>query len=85
MPIQLPSSTTAASTLEFEKLPDGRVRASLTTKRNDPRLNSHNCLMIQHWRANVDLQIIVDVDTCASMPRKVNPDLELCPPSSSLP
>ena len=54
-----------ASTLEFEKLPDGTVRASLTTKRNDPRLNAHNHLMIQHWRANVDLQIIVDVDACA--------------------
>ena len=47
------------STLQFENLPDGTVRASLTTKRNDPRLNTHNRLMVQHWRANVD------VDACA--------------------
>lgn len=50
--------------LQFEKLSDGTVRAVLTTKRNDPRVNSHNRLMIQHWRANVDIQIIVDVDAC---------------------
>lgn len=53
-----------ASTLQFEKLHDGAVRGILTTKRNDPRVNSHNRLMIQHWRANVDIQIIVDVDAC---------------------
>ena len=32
---------------------------------NDPRINSHNRLMIQHWRANVDIQMIVDVEACA--------------------
>ena len=28
-------------------------------------LNSHNRMMLQNWRANVDLQTIVDVHTCA--------------------
>lgn len=26
--------------------------------------NSHNRLQLQHWRANVDLQLIVDVEAC---------------------
>jgi len=66
MPVCLPSPTTAGiNPLEFEKLPDGTVRASLTTKRNDSWLNTHNRLMIQDWCANVDLQIIVDADACA--------------------
>ena len=38
---------------------------NLVTQRNDPRVNSHNRLLLQNWRANVDIQIIVDVDACA--------------------
>ena len=53
------------STLEFEKLGDGIIRATLISKRNDPRLNSHSHLLIQNWRANVDLQVVVDVHACA--------------------
>ena len=53
------------STLEFEQLDCGSVRAKLITKRNDPRINSHNRTMLQYWRANVDMQIIVDVEACA--------------------
>ena len=52
-------------TLEFEKVDNSRVCATLKTKRNDPRLNSHNRVMLQNWRANVDLQVIVDVEACA--------------------
>ena len=55
----------AESTLTFEKLPDNMIRATLTTKRNDPRVNTHNRLMLQNWRANVDVQVIVDVNACA--------------------
>ena len=54
-----------ASTLQFEKFQDGTIRATLTTQRNDPQINSHNRVMLQHWRANVDLQIIVDAQACA--------------------
>ncbi len=53
------------STLEFERLDSGIIRATLRTHRNDPRVNSHNRVMLQCWRANVDLQVIVDVDACA--------------------
>ena len=42
----------------------GELRATLTTKRNDPRIKSHNRLMHQNWCANVDVQIIVDVTAC---------------------
>ena len=51
--------------LAFEKLTNGSIHATLTTKRNDQRVNSHNRLQLQHWRANVDLQLIVDVEACA--------------------
>ena len=60
-----PRDVQALSTLEFEQLNCGSVRAKLITKRNDPRINSHNRTMLQYWRANVDMQIIVDVEACA--------------------
>ena len=60
-----PHPEQTCSCLSFEKLTDGSIRTTLTTKRNDPRVNSHNRLQLQHWRANVDLQIIVDVQACA--------------------
>eukprot|EP00118_Oscarella_pearsei_P020682 m.225765 g.225765 ORF g.225765 m.225765 type:complete len:1796 (+) comp40019_c0_seq3:374-5761(+) len=33
---------------------------AVETKRNDPRINIHNPLQLQGWRANVDLQVCVD-------------------------
>jgi hypothetical protein len=56
---------TPTTSISFEKLANGQIRATLTTAKNDPRINSHNHLMIQHWRANVDAQIVVDVHACA--------------------
>ena len=41
------------------------VESTLITKRNDERLNSHNRVMLENWRANVDLQVIVDEKACA--------------------
>ena len=60
-----PRPTLSNSTLTFEKLPNQSIRATLTTKRNDPRINSHSRLLLQNWRANVDIQVIVDPDKCA--------------------
>lgn len=60
-----PIEQTPTTTVTFERLSNGQVKATLTTSRNDPRINSHNRLMLQHWRANVDLQVIVDVNACA--------------------
>ncbi|XP_078352432.1 uncharacterized protein LOC144637171 [Oculina patagonica] len=47
-----------------DEISKARVKATITTKRNDDRINSHNHVMLQHWRANVDLQAIVDTDQC---------------------
>jgi len=33
----------------------------LVTKRNDPLINPHNRLMLQGWRANVDLKPIISI------------------------
>ena len=53
------------TTLSFEELTTGEIRATIATARNDPRINPHNKQMLRHWRANVDLQIIVDVTACS--------------------
>ena len=63
--LNYPRPLLSNSTLTFEKLTDGSVRGILTSKRNDPRVNSHNRVMLQNWRANVDIQVIVDVQACA--------------------
>ena len=47
-----------------QEIREARVKASLITKRNDDRINSHNRVMLQDWRANVDLQAIIDTDQC---------------------
>lgn len=60
-----PRELCEVSDIHFEELSNCTVRATLSTKRNDPRLNSHQRLMLQNWRANVDLQIIIDVEACA--------------------
>ena len=49
----------------YELLPHNKVGMELVTKQNDPRLNSHNQVMLENWRANVDLQVIVDQNACA--------------------
>ena len=48
--------------MTVEEITQARVKATLITKRNDDRINSHNRVMLQHWRANVDLQAIIDTD-----------------------
>ena len=50
--------------MTVEEITQARVKATLITKRNDDRINSHNRVMLQHWRANVDLQAIIDTDQC---------------------
>ena len=49
----------------YELLPHHKIGAELLTKRNDHRLNSHNRVMLENCRANVDLQVIVDRNACA--------------------
>ena len=49
----------------YELLPHYKIGAELVTKRNYHRLNSHNRVMLDNWRANVHLQHIVDKNACA--------------------
>ena len=49
----------------YELLPHSKAGTELVTKRNDPRLSSHNRVMLENWRANVDLQLIIDQNACA--------------------
>ena len=60
-----PKELSDQSYVEFEEVNEEKIRATLSTRRNDDRLNSHTRMMLQHWRANVDLQVVVDVDVCA--------------------
>ena len=54
--------------LEFEKIhtkhDDGHYRAKVVTKRNDTRLNNHQQLQLQGWRANCDIQVVIDHYAC---------------------
>ena len=59
-----PRQTTEATNIQFETLPSGRIRAKVITKCNDPLINTYNPTLLQHWRANVDLQVIIDIEDC---------------------
>ncbi len=39
-------------------------RAKIVTKRNDSRLNTHQRLQLQGWRANCDIQVVIDHYAC---------------------
>ena len=34
------------------------------TRRNAPRLNTHQCFQLQGWRANCDIQAVIDYHAC---------------------
>ena len=40
------------------------VTPTLVTQRNDSRLNRHQRLQLQGWRANCDIQLIIDYHSC---------------------
>jgi hypothetical protein len=42
------------------------VRAEIKLKRNDCYMNSHNRLVCENWRANTDMQIILDLNACVN-------------------
>ena len=54
--------------LEFEKIHNKsdnlQYRANIVTKRNDSRLNNHQQLQLQGWRANCDIQVVIDHYAC---------------------
>ena len=56
------------TTLDFEPIhtKDGKTqyKARIITKRNDSRLNNHQRLQLQGWRANCDIQVVIDYNAC---------------------
>ena len=54
--------------LEFEPIhaQDGstKYKAKIITKRNDSRLNNHQRLQLQGWRANCDIPVVIDYHAC---------------------
>ena len=63
-----PIKTCETTHLEFERinLKNGqcRYKAKVVTARNDPRLNQHKRLQLQGWRANCEINIIIDYHSC---------------------
>ena len=59
-----PFDTCAKTRIDFEpvntKSGQPKYKATIVTKRNDSRLNRHQPLQLQGWRANCDIQIVVD-------------------------
>ena len=47
-----------------------RIKVAVVTERNDPRMNSHERTFIQGYRANVDLQVILDEEDCLAYTTK---------------
>lgn len=55
--------------LEFEPIHTNnssscQYRANITTRRNDSRLNNHQRIQLQGWRANCDIQVVIDYHAC---------------------
>ena len=41
-----------------------KYKATIVTARNDPRLNTHQKIQLLGWRANCDIQVILDYHAC---------------------
>ena len=41
-----------------------QFRAKKITERNDSRVNNHQRMQLQGWKANCDIQIIIDQHAC---------------------
>ena len=65
---KFPFEPCASTKLEFEPFHHtGNItqyKANIITKRNDPRLNDHQRLHLQGWRANCDIQVVIDYHAC---------------------
>ena len=63
-----PFQPCTSTKLEFEPIhtKDGssKYKAKEITKRNDGRLNNHQRLQLQGWRANCDIQVVIDYHAC---------------------
>ena len=63
-----PFDSCSDTTLQFKpintKSGETKYKATVVTKRNDSRLNHHQPLQLQGWRANCDIQIVIDYYAC---------------------
>ena len=63
-----PFQPSISTKLEFEpinsKTTGSQYKVKVITKRNDPRLNNHQRLQLQGWRANCDIQVVIDYHAC---------------------
>ena len=63
-----PFEYSANTRLEFEEVHSKgdkvHYRAKVVAKRNDPRLNNNQQLQLQGWRANCDIQVVIDHYAC---------------------
>ena len=63
--------------LEFEKIHTKygteKFKVKVATARNDSRMNCHQRLQLQEWRANCDLNIIIDYHLCIEYLTKYTP------------
>ena len=54
--------------LKFERIhtsgDNEHYKVKVVTKRNDARLNNHQQLQLQGWRANCDIQVVIDHYAC---------------------
>ena len=46
--------------LEFNELNNGDVKANLVPRGNNGIMNNHNRVLLQNWRANVDINFLLD-------------------------
>jgi len=53
-----------------------KYRVDIVTARNDPRLNRYQRVQLQGWRANCDISIIVDYQSCLEYLTKYAPKPE---------
>lgn len=63
-----PLEISTTTKLEFEpvhsKSKNDSYKVKVITRRNDPRLNNHQRFQLQGWRANCDIQAVIDYHAC---------------------
>ena len=59
-----PFETCTKTSLHFELIHSkdntSKYKVQVTTKRNDSRVNNHQRFQLQGWRANCDIQIVIE-------------------------
>ena len=63
-----PKDLSEKTHLQFKEIrsKDGTLhyRVKVNTKRNDTHINNHQRMQLQGWRANCDIQVIIDYHSC---------------------